>query len=395
MLDSLHTLPTDSIMMQIAHNTHHDFVTEDWNLFGWFAFILAVFSFIVAWITYRAQKRTEEHTTNAPKEVQVWKLIDLPRHFYRNLVCTSALIYLHKTEGPEKQRKRYPSEGNLWKLKVLPDDIVLPIDVDKSKKAEDNSYRYMHELKLLLRNYNTEVQAASLHLARKNISDEALKQDFDNLLFKPLNLVQKTYTFERKLHTISEAELQERTVKTMIGEHFKKLSLASNFNLLFSEKAQQCLKDALHLAAEPVDENVTPSKLNLLAMIDKKGGVLRSLAGLKSITLKWEDVLPDVKKDMTDHGKKKDAAKFVEAEEGALDIRHIGSAEDFEAFYRSFFEKDEKKISDKQLTRLYKHLAAYFNYLSQPTLDFSVLLEYILAVDAAIEIDRIGMVNFE
>ena len=43
---------------------------------------------------------------------------------------------------------------------------------------------------------------------------------------------------------------------------------------------------------------------------------------------------------------------------------------------------------------LYSHMKPYFDYLLEETWDFHILLKYILTIDAIIEIDRIGMVNY-
>ena len=384
------------MMAQIESNTHQQPLKDGWNLFGWVTFAIALLSLVVGGITFWAQKKTEEHTTNAPVEVQQWKLRDLPRHFYRNLVCTCAIVLKFRAEGEEKKRKNYPSESNLRKLQTLPDDIVLPIDVDKKKDAEHNAYKYMHELRLLLRNYNIEVEVASEHMTKKTISDESLKQDFDNLLFKPIQLTKSTFDFEKALPKNDEHNLAVRTIYSVLNEHFKKLKIATNFNLLFSSYSPNYL-DAL------LADNC--SLFN--DRIDKKGGVDRSVNNLLGYGF-------DTEKGKEGHRGitiiEKDEKKYEATISRVAAIDELGMFNDFvtkissiddkkafAAFYKEFYLNKEKEMSKKQLTaanKLYSHMKPYFDYLRRETWEFHTLLKFVLTVDAIIEIDRIGMVNY-
>lgn len=376
---------------EIQKNTF--FGTKEW--IGWW---VAIFSLIVAAITFWAQKKTEEHTTNAPIEVQQWKLKDLPRHFYRNLVCTCAFILKFRAEGEEKKRKHYPSESNLKKLQTLPDDIVLPIDVDKKKKAEDNAYKYMHELRLLLRNYNIEVEVASGHLAKKTISDESLKQDFDNLLFKPIQLTKSTFDFERALPKSGEKHLAVRTIYSILNEHFKKLKIAANFNLLSSPYAADYLDSLLADNCSVFNDR-----------IDKKGGVQRSVDNLLGYGYDYENGKEthrgitvsekDEKKYEAVLSRAVAIGEFDKLNDFVTKISSIKDEKSFASFYKAFYLNlsEEKEMSEEQLNsayELYSHLKPYFDYLGKDTWEFHTLLKYVLTVDAIIEIDRIGMVNY-
>lgn len=88
----------DETTMQIQSNTSFDTKARVAWWVAIVAFVVSVFSMIYAILTYYAQKNTELHTTNAPISVQQWKLMDLPRHFYRNLVCTCSLILKFRNE---------------------------------------------------------------------------------------------------------------------------------------------------------------------------------------------------------------------------------------------------------------------------------------------------------
>lgn len=380
----------------IESNTHQHPKKDGWNLYGWVAFAIALFSLGVAGFTLWAQKKTEEHTTNAPLEVQQWKLRDLPRHFYRNLVCTCAIILKFRAEGEEKKRKNYPSESNLRKLQTLPDDIVLPIDVDKKKDAEHNAYKYMHELRLLLRNYNIEVEVASGHLAKKTISDKSLKQDFDNLLFKPIQLTKSTFDFEKALPRNGEKNLAVRTIYSVLNEHFKKLKIATNFNLLFSSHAPDYLDTLLADNCSLFNDR-----------IDEKGGVERSvdnLLGYGYDTEKGKEVHRGIIISEKDE-KKYEAIisrtvainEFSQLNDFVTKISSIKDEVAFASFYKYFYLSKEKEMSEEQLSTAnsqYTHLKPYFDYLSKDSWEFHTLLKFVLTIDAIIEIDRIGMVNY-
>ena len=404
-----------SAMLKIADNTQQDPIKDDWNLYGWVAFAIALVSLFVAGVTLWAQWQTERHTTNAPVEVQLWKLRDLPRHFYRNLVCTCAIIFKYRAEGSEKRRRRYPSESNLMKLQTLPDDIVLPIDVSKSR-----AYRYMHELKLLLRNYNVEVEVAAEHLSRKRITDASLVQDFDNLLFKPLFLTGSKFYFERSLSGETKVALEDQTIYAILAEHFRKLKEPSNFKVLYEkEEAQRCLQ--LLAQVEPASQ-----RNEFVEVIDTEKSLDRSINKLISYLFKKEEVdeggtwfwkrndatsgMPDVVHgDGIEYRKEgnvvtidgvRAVARLTEVlkeEDGKFGgflsaLIAIEDAKAFEAFCSTYYS--EANASDT-VADLYGLLEPYLRFLSRGTWDFRSLLKHILIVDAAIETSRIGMVNFE
>ncbi len=394
-------------ILEVEKNTRPHWYSDGWNLFGVLTFFLAIIAFAVSWgaylytkwsykytkETYFAQMKTEEHTTNPPIEVQIGKLTDLPRHFYRNLVCTCAIILKYTFE--ERRGRVYPSESNLRKLQTLPDDVILPIDVDKSE--ENNAYNYMHELKLLLRNYNVEVEVASEHLSRKNILREALVQDFDNLLFKPLFLTSGTFDYKMSLQKNSlplnyKESFVIDAITRILQEHFKKLSIPSNFNLLYTKQITNYL-------IEVFSENGAE-----FSKIDKKNGIVRSINYLLNYASKEE--LPNVitidRKSIIDTIVKRlskpenDFSHFFWGKKamgenpGFPGILSITNKEEFMYFCKGVgFTAGKVKCSV-----LYNYLTPYLALLHQDKWDTITIIKYILAIDAAIETDRIGMVNY-
>lgn len=182
----------DSVKAEILLVTKN---TEGEKLFGsdidWFNFAFAFLAFIVACISavydfrgFRESKRTADNVTRVSLDVQMAQFDDLIRHLYRNLICT--LAFTRKILG-NKEHEEYPSEEHLLKLKVLPEDVL-----HLEKYNDDNNiYKMMHELKLLLRNYDIEIDTAMMHLKDGNISVNVLRNDLDTLTFKPLYLTKR------------------------------------------------------------------------------------------------------------------------------------------------------------------------------------------------------------
>ena len=353
-----------SILTGIENNTDSKFLLDSWNLYGIFALILTIWGLYFAWKQYNSQKETEKHTENserqtknAPISVQKSKLEALPRHFYRNLVCTGAIIFNHlqQSNGISAARKAYPSESNLLKLQTLPDDIFLPIDID------EESYKIMHELRLLFRNYNTEIIVAAEHLSRRHLTDESLVQDFDNLLFKPLFLTKRAFEYEKIICKIDQEALTTKAAYTIINEHFKKLKEPGNFSVLLRPKNNDFLKLLL-------DKN-----FDHISKLDKKGALERSINFFANNDLKI------IKEDCSKENK-----DYI-----------MGLSSEKETFIKWFNEHYEGQISDSTVTVdvLYDCIKPYLKYIEKDEWDFKVLIYYILSVDIAIETDRIGMVN--
>lgn len=182
----------DSVKAEILLVTKN---TEGEKLFGsdidWFNFAFAFLAFIVACISavydfrgFRESKRTADNVTRVSFDVQIAQFDDLIRHLYRNLVCTMAFT---KKILNNNKHINYPSEIHLLKLKVLPEDVL------HLEKYNNNNYVYkmMHELKLLLRNYDIEIDTAMIHLKDNRVSMDVIRDDLDTLAFKPLYLTKK------------------------------------------------------------------------------------------------------------------------------------------------------------------------------------------------------------
>ena len=342
-----------NLMYEIKKNTAHNFELDGFNIMAIVALVVSVISVIVGYVTYNAQKKTVGNTMNAPLKTQIDTLNDLPRHSYRNLVCTIAALFKYNNQGTKSS---YPSEANLYKLQMLPDDIFLPINVD------ENLYGLAHELKLLFRNYNIEIKVASEHLSRPNITNEALAYDIDNLLFKPFYLTSRTFDYHRALEPKRDSDYCFNSLRAMVVlEHFKKLSDYRNFQLLLQDENIS----ALHkLMSEGI-------KLS----IDTQNSIHRSLSKA-FITINRDSLINRV---FEIDGSKRE---FIE------NIVDIDSKDKFTTFCKKYYKELENP------TPLYDTFRTYFDILNKSEWNFEEVFYMILYVDVAIEISRIGMVNY-
>ena len=442
----------------IKNNTH--FGTKEW--IGWW---VAFFSLVFAAVTYLAQSKTEKHTQNAPISAQVGQFKDLTRHLYRNLVCTSAAIARYNSKenklpnhlDTDTKREAYPSESNFNKLKTMPDDVILDIDVD------ENTYAALHELRVLLRNYNIEIDVASKHISDASIWNQALIQDFDNLLFKPLHLVKAALGPESLLLSTDSGirPLSDRGLLIVIEEHFEKLR--SNFNTLGKKQSQAYLKAFFGSVSTNKKKTDTYNFVQkaFVKIIDETGSVKRSVDNLAklgceefgsdftkksengySITLDKDDlkkylvsldkqvsseieesiekckrkllwakmfaILSPFKREksrekvqildasitrMQKQLDNKPKEKLWEFVEGLTSI--IGTQDEFKAFNSLGvvdYTVDADSVTYKEL---FKSIHPYLEYISQKGWVFNELLYVMLAMDASIEVNRIGMVNYE
>ena len=385
-----------------------NFLDDGFNFLGVIGFFLGLASLYFAKVTFEAQKQTELHTSNAPKSAQMGKLKDLPRHFYRNLICSCAMTLKYYDDSNKRWgvRMNYPSESNVLKLKTLPDEIIYDID------EEEKSYTIRHEFKLLLRNYNTEVDIAAEHFSRKNISEDAINQDIDNIIFKQLFLLYRSYDILLTLSNVAYPQIVADSLHTMIKEHFNKL----HDNTLLDKK-----NDFFHYVNNILlDVNDTKGKENekekFKKHIDPKGSLYRSYGMiLKSINeyyknqdtkrinktefngicfnIKEGKIEVDKKKFINslhnEGGNKSDVlSKFVN------DFCNISELDGLlKAYQKERGNLNEEEIKNNQA--IFDKTSAYFKYLGEGSKwDFKDLLLRIVVFDCVLETKKIGMVNF-
>ena len=442
----------DSTTKQIQDNTF--FGTKEW--IGWW---VAILSLIVAAITFWAQSKTEKHTQNAPISAQIGQFKDLTRHLYRNLVCTSAAIARYNNKDnklpnradKDTKRESYPSESNFNKLKTMPEDVILNIDVD------ERTYSKLHELRVLLRNYNIEIDVACNHVSNGKIQSKLLEQDFDNLLFKPLHLVKETFKPESLLLSIESGNLTlpDRCLLIVLEEHFKKLKVKANINALGKKSSQDLLKGFIGQGqpateARPLSEqcalyfkkhidvldSVNRALDNLCQLaIDSYGSlyiekredngyrisipkkdffayldniitnesndvahaitvIKRRIRLMKVLSIIWpfksaqrkneikllESSVKIFNKQLDNLKNGKKLSSFIES------LSKVSNQEEFENLNLVDYNEDESGYVS--YAELYNSLKPYISYIYQ-------FMYIMLAIDVSIEINRIGMVNYE
>ncbi len=181
-----------------------------------FAIVLSILGIYYSWLAYRFSKKTADNVVRTSSVIQLSQFNDQIRHLYRNLVCTFSMFKKYELDSDS-----YPSESHLLKLKVLPEDIM---DIEKYNDQQ-GAHKFMHELKLLLRNYNTEIDVTLMHVSSRFVP-EVTAADFNGLIFKPLYLMAKVASTKRSI-SIQKGKDHEDQAYTLfsiiIKEHINKL----------------------------------------------------------------------------------------------------------------------------------------------------------------------------
>lgn len=175
----------------INKNTNQNFVDDGLNLLAVISIIIAAVALVIETVTWFGITGTKQSIINeaeknrVDKECQYRLFQDIIRHLYRNRVCTITMeikmkvLAKHNKEEQNTYKKYYPSEEHILKLKLLPSDIHL-----EEYYRDANTYQRLHEIELQLRNYNTEIDSAYIHLPSITVPDETKIRDFDTLNFK-------------------------------------------------------------------------------------------------------------------------------------------------------------------------------------------------------------------
>ncbi len=338
-------------------------------------FWIALLALVVGIITFWAQKKTESHTRNAPIEYQKERFKDLIRHLYRNLIVSIALKekYLDdENKAPDPKHfskwKSHPSESHLLKLKFLPED---------EQNLDSKYYSVMHEIKILLRNYDTEVDVALSHLCIPTIRQEDLKVDFDNLLFKPFYLIRKMVSTEAEMNKISgklkykfetESIITNRAIGIIISEHINKLY--DNIEVLTKTNTLSFIQSKLD-SGDLLFPQTDKTSQTWLRAKDEFTKLLNSLTGndIEKIFEK-SSIYPHV-----DDQKKT-----------FLDDIKTGLKDD-----------NNRGINDKYIKVLSTQLKEYYELMTADSWkrdELEKLISLSMLIDVAIERNKIGMIHF-
>jgi hypothetical protein len=150
------------------------------------------------------KEQTRQQEINRPAQDAI--LRDLILHLYRNKVVVCAMRWKLTDLGFDKC---YPSEEQLLKLKVLPEDLRL----DRFDSAPEH-YDELHKLRMLFRNYTIDVDVALAHLKTKALPQSVKTGDLLALENKSQLLTEKI----RKLMNCTGLNITDEEIRDILLE---------------------------------------------------------------------------------------------------------------------------------------------------------------------------------
>lgn len=237
----------------VERDNSKNFKTDDFNLYGIIALIVALISLFVSSVMLVFQALTERNTRRSPRVDQEKRFMEFSGQMYQKLVYTlaCAIKYYNQENIKDDTTKRaYPSESFIKKIIFTPEDIILNLD-----------QRFQNELidmRLYLRSYAVEISVLSQHLINPNYTDESSRLEWGQVLYKPMYLVSRAFDTEMALFDAQKkgkkkgkTELFDRSLKTIFAIHFNHF-----FDAITSEKSDLTYLFAdLHAKIDKVDQN--------------------------------------------------------------------------------------------------------------------------------------------
>lgn len=214
----------NAVVVKISENTHY----SPWVLIN---VAIATAGVVISSLAAIYSYRTATNVRRVNKETQKYLFVDLIRHLYRNEICTLAMAA--KMASHPNQR---PSDDHILKLKTLPEDIHLEAYNDQREY-----YEKLHEISLLMRNYNTEVDVFQTHLNDPDIPISKKKEGLNTLLFKPFYISQKIL---EAINDIDKTNRSTEVLSIILSEHCNKLT-EGNAVQIVNEDHQQKMKDII------------------------------------------------------------------------------------------------------------------------------------------------------
>lgn len=179
--------------------------TWDWVaiIIAFLSFVTAVISVVYAFKTLRSQRETEKNTMKITEEGQFELLIDYIRHFYANLIVVLAVY----KKLDERYATHYPSEEHFRKL-IVDLELLHP----EAFVHSQHRYNAIHNLYILIRNFNTECGVAEKHICSKDVCADAKERDFNTLIFKQDYFVGRFIECIKQLCGSKDKEKQNRYI---------------------------------------------------------------------------------------------------------------------------------------------------------------------------------------
>lgn len=355
------------------------FFWNDFNFYGIVATVLALFSLWYTFRAYRSQSLTERNTRNASVDDQVNRFKDFARHEYRNLVVVmaTAVKFFSKENQSNGHRIAYPSEIHILKLQAGPDDFVLDVD---SQIAGTVS-----EMRLLLRNFNIEINVACKHLQRHGINKDVLYRDYYNLMFRPLSLVKKACEMEARM--IGKGVSQEKETKYVetLVDRSKEIMLTVHLENLKDSLVDflRCFNNSENDSSLIVPESYFPyfemlaNSRNLLFECDKTKALKRSFRKLFGDEQKKDEELKPLPYTCNFDQYKPDF-KFEEHINAILEVL-----------------PDLQKISEKNFEWFEQYKDTLNKIKEKKEFDFMQFFPLMLKMDVIAKLPEMGMVNYE
>lgn len=380
----------------VKGDVNGSFFWSNLNFYGIVGVVLALFSLLYTFRSYVSQSQTESNTRNVPIKDQVNKFRDLTRHEYRNLVVvlTTAMKFFADDNAKDGVRKAYPSESHILKLQAAPEDFVLDINPQMAATVS--------EMRLLLRNYNIEINVACNHLSRPAINDDAVNRDYDNLIFKPLFLVRNACNMEAQLkeeenlcwreaikrhfHISKQPEqtkqqrvdaLLVRSIKIIIKEHLKKIAI--NLPKVVDELAKMQKNS-------PEEYEQYRQYFNVLTSND--GLTLKAVDHTNALDRSFGYIF----RDMIDYDKNKRKSMLwqwgKELDDDCISV--LDSIRDIKPVLADF-----KQLDAERLAWVEEYGSALVKVQANNRFDFVEFFALMLKMDVIVELRNIGMVNYD
>ena len=223
---------TNPIFDEICKHTDLTAQNTTFDVFGWdggafalsiIAFAVSVWAAIITHLTYRSQQRTEANTQNTQENTQrvtlvsqLFMLMDMIRHLYRNMV----IVWAVQNKLRVCKFSKYPSEEHLFKLKAPLENIHLNLFF-----GDDASYMAMNDLYLKLRNYNDEITIALIHLSNQKIDEGTKLRDLSTLLFKSGYL---TFRIIETINKIQGGDCRDAAINQIVGSRASNADVEKN-----------------------------------------------------------------------------------------------------------------------------------------------------------------------
>lgn len=380
----------------VKGDVNGSFFWSNLNFYGIVGVVLALFSLLYTFRSYVSQSQTESNTRNVPVKDQINKFRDLTRHEYRNLVVvlTTAIKFFADDNAKDGVRKAYPSESHILKLQAAPEDFVLDINPQMAATVS--------EMRLLLRNYNIEINVARNHLSRPTINDDAVNRDYDNLIFKPLFLVRNACNMEAQLKEEKDLCWREAFKRHFLISKQPELTMQQRVDALLVRSIKIIIKEHLKKIAinlpKVIDELVKLQKYcpEEYKRYQQYFNALASNDGLKINSVDHTNALDRsfgyMFRSKIDYDKNKRKSMLwqwgLEMDDNQNLVRE--SIQDIMSVLTDF-----KQLDAERLAWVEEYRSALEKVQTYSRLDFVEFFALMLKMDVIVELRNIGMVNYD